>query len=53
MAPPARDVRVRGRGEAAVALHLEVAEPGGLAIPAQAVIVPMFYVISKAGLYDH
>jgi len=24
----------------------------GLAIPAQAVIVPMFYVISKAGLYD-
>jgi xylobiose transport system permease protein len=25
----------------------------GLAIPAQAVIVPMFYVISKAGLYDH
>lgn len=25
----------------------------GLAIPAQAVIVPMFYLISKAGLYDH
>jgi xylobiose transport system permease protein len=25
----------------------------GLAIPAQAVIVPMFYVISQAGLYDH
>jgi xylobiose transport system permease protein len=25
----------------------------GLAIPAQAVIVPMFYIISKAGLYDH
>ncbi|MFF2149411.1 carbohydrate ABC transporter permease [Kitasatospora sp. NPDC058190] len=25
----------------------------GLAIPAQAVIVPMFYVISKTGLYDH
>ena len=25
----------------------------GLAIPAQAVIVPMFYVISKAGLYDN
>ncbi|MFE9428794.1 carbohydrate ABC transporter permease [Kitasatospora sp. NPDC006697] len=25
----------------------------GLAIPAQAVIVPMFYVISKAGFYDH
>ncbi|GAA2305106.1 carbohydrate ABC transporter permease [Streptomyces kunmingensis] len=25
----------------------------GLAIPAQAVIVPMFYVISEAGLYDH
>ncbi len=25
----------------------------GLAIPAQAVIVPMFYVISKVGLYDH
>jgi len=24
----------------------------GLAIPAQAVIVPMFYLISKAGLYD-
>ncbi|GAA3049741.1 hypothetical protein GCM10020229_71450 [Kitasatospora albolonga] len=25
----------------------------GLAIPAQAVIVPMFYLISKTGLYDH
>ncbi|MEV0846672.1 carbohydrate ABC transporter permease [Streptomyces sp. NPDC049954] len=25
----------------------------GLAIPAQAVIIPMFYVISKAGLYDN
>ncbi|WP_107070100.1 carbohydrate ABC transporter permease [Streptomyces sp. AcH 505] len=25
----------------------------GLAIPAQAVIVPMFYVISKVGLYDN
>jgi xylobiose transport system permease protein len=25
----------------------------GLAIPAQAVIVPMFYVINKAGLYDN
>ncbi|MEU4300507.1 carbohydrate ABC transporter permease [Kitasatospora aureofaciens] len=25
----------------------------GLAIPAQAVIVPMFYVISQTGLYDH
>ncbi|MET9800881.1 carbohydrate ABC transporter permease [Streptomyces sp. NPDC006368] len=25
----------------------------GLAIPAQAVIVPMFYLISKAGLYDN
>ncbi|WP_051945302.1 carbohydrate ABC transporter permease [Streptacidiphilus rugosus] len=25
----------------------------GLAVPAQAVIVPMFYVISKAGLYDN
>ncbi|MFC5800098.1 carbohydrate ABC transporter permease [Streptomyces formicae] len=25
----------------------------GLAIPSQAVIVPMFYVISKAGLYDN
>lgn len=25
----------------------------GLAIPAQAVIVPMFFVISKAGLYDN
>ncbi|SEM74524.1 carbohydrate ABC transporter permease [Streptacidiphilus jiangxiensis] len=25
----------------------------GLAVPAQAVIVPMFYVISQAGLYDH
>ncbi|OAH09680.1 carbohydrate ABC transporter permease [Streptomyces jeddahensis] len=25
----------------------------GLAIPAQAVIVPMFYVISQAGLYDN
>lgn len=25
----------------------------GLAIPAQAVIVPMFYLIGKAGLYDH
>ncbi|EGJ78269.1 putative binding-protein-dependent transport protein [Streptomyces sp. Tu6071] len=25
----------------------------GLAVPAQAVVIPMFYVISKAGLYDH
>ncbi|MET8553553.1 carbohydrate ABC transporter permease [Streptomyces sp. NPDC004959] len=25
----------------------------GLAVPAQAVIIPMFYVISKAGLYDN
>ncbi|MET9518020.1 carbohydrate ABC transporter permease [Streptomyces sp. NPDC002994] len=25
----------------------------GLAVPSQAVIVPMFYVISKAGLYDN
>ncbi|SCE53652.1 xylobiose ABC transporter membrane protein [Streptomyces sp. DfronAA-171] len=25
----------------------------GLAVPAQAVVIPMFYVISKAGLYDN
>jgi xylobiose transport system permease protein len=42
-------VRARGRATAAVFRLFLL----GLAIPAQAVIVPMFYVITKAGLYDH
>lgn len=42
-------VRARGRTIASVFRLFLL----GLAIPAQAVIVPMFYVISKAGLYDH
>ncbi|MFJ2111891.1 carbohydrate ABC transporter permease [Streptomyces sp. NPDC087850] len=42
-------VRNRGRGTVRVFRLFLL----GLAIPAQAVIVPMFYVISKAGLYDN
>lgn len=42
-------VRNRGRGASQVFRLFLL----GLAIPAQAVIVPMFYVISKAGLYDN
>ena len=43
-------VRSRGRERAAGCFRLFLL---GLAIPAQAVIVPMFYVISKVGLYDN
>ncbi|MFE3599769.1 carbohydrate ABC transporter permease [Streptomyces sp. NPDC059096] len=42
-------VRNRGRGTVRVFRLFLL----GLAIPAQAVIVPMFYAISKAGLYDN
>jgi xylobiose transport system permease protein len=42
-------VRNRGRGTSRVFRLFLL----GLAIPAQSVIVPMFYVISKAGLYDN
>ncbi|MFF5566555.1 carbohydrate ABC transporter permease [Streptomyces sp. NPDC012623] len=42
-------VRSRGRGSVRIFRLFLL----GLAIPAQAVIVPMFYVISKAGLYDN
>jgi xylobiose transport system permease protein len=42
-------VRARGRTIAVVFRFFLL----GLAVPAQAVIVPMFYVISQAGLYDH
>ncbi|WP_037570583.1 carbohydrate ABC transporter permease [Phaeacidiphilus oryzae] len=49
--PPLAYAIVRGRGfltRGAFRMFLL-----GLAIPAQAVIIPMFYLISKAGLYDN
>ncbi len=42
-------VRSRGRTTSAIFRLFLL----GLAIPAQAVIVPMFYLISEAGLYDN
>jgi xylobiose transport system permease protein len=51
LAPPLAYCIVRGRSRAATgAFRLFLL---GLAIPAQAVIVPVFYVISSAGLYDN
>lgn len=49
--PPLSYAIVRGRGRLTVTVFRLFLL--GLAIPAQAVIVPMFYVISKAGLYDN
>ncbi|MEO3787524.1 carbohydrate ABC transporter permease [Actinocorallia sp. B10E7] len=49
--PPLAYAIVRSRGRATtVVFRLFLL---GLAVPAQAVIVPMFYVISEAGLYDN
>ncbi len=49
--PPLSYAIVRARGRSTMAVFRLFLL--GLAIPAQAVIVPMFYVISKAGLYDN
>ncbi|WP_405012576.1 carbohydrate ABC transporter permease [Kitasatospora sp. NBC_01539] len=49
--PPLSYAIVRSRGRTTTAVFRLFLL--GLAIPAQAVIVPMFYVISKAGLYDN
>jgi xylobiose transport system permease protein len=49
--PPLSYAIVRSRGKVAGSVFRLFLL--GLAIPAQAVIVPMFYVISKAGLYDN
>ncbi|RAG86700.1 carbohydrate ABC transporter permease [Streptacidiphilus pinicola] len=49
--PPLAYAIVRARGRT-ISLVFRVFLLG-LAVPAQAVIVPMFYVISQAGLYDH
>jgi xylobiose transport system permease protein len=49
--PPLSYAIVRGRGRITTGVFRLFLL--GLAIPAQAVIVPMFYVISKAGLYDN
>jgi xylobiose transport system permease protein len=49
--PPLSYTIVRSRGRVTTAVFRLFLL--GLAIPAQAVIVPMFYVISKAGLYDN
>ena len=51
LVPPLAYTIVRSRGRAAgTVFRLFLL---GLAIPSQAVIVPMFFVISEAGLYDH
>jgi xylobiose transport system permease protein len=51
LVPPLAFAIVRGRGRGGPrVLRLFLL---GLAVPAQAVIVPMFYVISKVGLYDN
>ncbi|MFD3437241.1 carbohydrate ABC transporter permease [Streptomyces sp. NPDC058685] len=51
LVPPLAYAIVRSRGRTTgVVFRLFLL---GLAIPSQAVIVPMFYVISKAGLYDN
>lgn len=51
LVPPLAYAIVRGRGAVSGTIFRMFLL--GLAIPAQAVIVPMFYLISKAGLYDH
>ncbi|PYC88386.1 ABC transporter permease [Streptomyces tateyamensis] len=48
--PPLAYAIVRGRGRGSTRVFRLFLL--GLAIPAQAVIVPMFYVISQVGLYD-
>lgn len=50
LVPPLAYTIVRSRGRATgTVFRLFLL---GLAIPSQAVIVPMFFVISEAGLYD-
>ncbi|MFD8966607.1 carbohydrate ABC transporter permease [Streptomyces sp. NPDC059568] len=51
LVPPLAFAIVRNRGRATSRVFRLFLL--GLAIPAQAVIVPMFYVISNAGLYDN
>lgn len=51
LVPPLAYAIVRSRGRATSAIFRLFLL--GLAIPAQAVIVPMFYLISEAGLYDN
>ncbi|MGW2259257.1 carbohydrate ABC transporter permease [Streptomyces sp. NPDC004749] len=51
LVPPLAFSIVRGRGPATGRVFRLFLL--GLAVPAQAVIVPMFYVISTAGLYDN
>lgn len=51
LVPPLAFAVVRGRGRGGTRVFRLFLL--GLAVPAQAVIVPMFYVISKAGLYDN
>lgn len=51
LVPPLSYAIVRSRGRTATGVFRLFLL--GLAIPAQAVIVPMFYVISQAGLYDN
>ncbi|MFE2596434.1 carbohydrate ABC transporter permease [Streptomyces sp. NPDC059396] len=51
LVPPLAFAIVRNRGRATSSVFRLFLL--GLAIPAQAVIVPMFYAISKAGLYDN
>jgi xylobiose transport system permease protein len=51
LVPPLAYCLVRGRSRAASTVFRVFLL--GLAIPAQAVVVPVFYVISSAGLYDN
>ncbi|MEU6705850.1 carbohydrate ABC transporter permease [Streptomyces wuyuanensis] len=51
LVPPLSYAIVRSRGRTTTAVFRLFLL--GLAIPSQAVIVPMFYVISQAGLYDN
>ncbi len=51
LVPPLAYAIVRSRGRTTSAIFRLFLL--GLAIPAQAVIVPMFYLISEAGLYDN
>ncbi|MFD3750068.1 carbohydrate ABC transporter permease [Streptomyces cyaneofuscatus] len=51
LVPPLAYTIVRSRGRATTTVFRLFLL--GLAIPSQAVIVPMFFIISEAGLYDH
>ncbi|SEG89364.1 xylobiose ABC transporter membrane protein [Actinacidiphila yanglinensis] len=51
LVPPLSYAIVRGRGRVTTGVFRLFLL--GLAVPAQAVIVPMFYVINRAGLYDN